>query len=162
MSAVKDIKRIDSQDVIPEYIDSLKNYLVIAANIHEIKTDFDANRAISAMSEGMSLLSGYLGSVTYSFNMAKSEVKRAKAVAALERFPEYCQTMNIAKPTADLREHFVNLDADVQSAQQREAMYEAMLEQLGLIKMNLIMAQSSIKASRYGFNETRQMGGNVV
>jgi hypothetical protein len=159
---MKDIKRIDSQDVIPEYIDSLKNYLVIAANIHEIKTDFDANRAISAISEGMSLLSGYLGSVTYSFNMARSEVKKSKAIAALERFPEYCLAMNILKPTADLREHFVNLDADVQSAQQREAMYEAMLEQLNLIKMNLIMAQSSIKASRYGFNEARQMGGNVV
>jgi len=159
---MKDIKRIDSQDVIPEYIDSLKNYLVIAANIHEIKTDHDANRAISAMSEGMSLLSGYLGSVTYSFNMSRSEVKRAKAIAALERFPEYCQTMNISKPTADLREHFVNLDEDVQSAQQKEAMYEAMLEQLNLIKMNLIMAQSSIKASRYGFNETRQMSGSVV
>lgn len=159
---MKDIKRIDSQDVIPEYIDSLKNYLVIAANIHEIKTDFDANRAISAMSEGMSLLSGYLGSVTYSFNMARSEVKKTKAIAALERFPEYCQVMNIAKPTADLREHFVNLDSDVQAAQQKEAMYEAMLEQLNLIKMNLIMAQSSIKASRYGFNETRQMSGSVV
>lgn len=159
---MKEVKRVDSQDVIPEYIDTLKNYLVIASNIHELKTDYDANRAISALSEGMSLLSGYLGSVTYSFNMARSEVKRSKALAALERFPEYCQQMNIAKPTADLREHFVNLDADVQTAQQREAMYEAMLEQLNLIKMNLIMAQSSIKASRYGFNETRQMSGNMV
>lgn len=159
---MKEVKRVDSQDVIPEYIDTLKNYLVIASNIHELKTDYDANRAISALSEGMSLLSGYLGSVTYSFNMARSEVKRSKALAALERFPEYCQQMNIAKPTADLREHFVNLDIDVQTAQQREAMYEAMLEQLNLIKMNLIMAQSSIKASRYGFNETRQMSGNMV
>jgi hypothetical protein len=159
---MKEVKRVDSQDVIPEYIDTLKNYLVIASNIHELKTDYDANRAISALSEGMSLLSGYLGSVTYSFNMARSEVKRSKALAALERFPEYCQQMNIAKPTADLREHFVNLDTDVQTAQQREAMYEAMLEQLNLIKMNLIMAQSSIKASRYGFNETRQMSGNMV
>lgn len=159
---MKEVKRVDSQDVIPEYIDTLKNYLVIASSIHELKTDYDANRAISALSEGMSLLSGYLGSVTYSFNMARSEVKRSKALAALERFPEYCQHMNIAKPTADLREHFVNLDADVQSSQQREAMYEAMLEQLNLIKMNLIMAQSSIKASRYGFNETRQMSGNMV
>lgn len=159
---MKEVKRVDSQDVIPEYIDTLKNYLVIASNIHELKTDYDANRAISALSEGMSLLSGYLGSVTYSFNMARSEVKRSKALAALERFPEYCQQMNIAKPTADLREHFVNLDADVQTAQQREAMYEAMLEQLNLIKMNLIMAQSSIKASRYGFNETRQMSGSMV
>lgn len=159
---MKEVKRVDSQDVIPEYIDTLKNYLVIASNIHELKTDYDANRAISALSEGMSLLSGYLGSVTYSFNMARSEVKRSKALAALERFPEYCQQMNIAKPTADLREHFVNLDNDVIAAQQREAMYEAMLEQLNLIKMNLIMAQSSIKASRYGFNETRQMSGNMV
>jgi hypothetical protein len=159
---MKEVKRVDSQDVIPEYIDTLKNYLVIASNIHELKTDYDANRAISALSEGMSLLSGYLGSVTYSFNMARSEVKRSKALAALERFPEYCQAMNIAKPTADLREHFVNLDVDVQTAQQREAMYEAMLEQLNLIKMNLIMAQSSIKASRYGFSETRQMSGSMV
>ena len=159
---MKEVKRVDSQDVIPEYIDTLKNYLVIASNIHEIKTDYDANRAISALSEGMSLLSGYLGSVTYSFNLSRSEVKRAKAIAALEKFPEYCQSMNIAKPTADLREHFVNLDEEVQVAQQKEAMFEAMLEQLGLIKMNLIMAQSSIKASRFGFNESRQMSGSVV
>lgn len=159
---MKEVKRVDSQDVIPEYVDSLKNYLVIASNIHEIKTDYDANRAISALSEGMSLLSGYLGSVTYSFNMSRTEVKKTKAIAALEKFPAYCQNMNIAKPTADLREHFVNIDEDVLSALQKEAMYEAMLEQLGLIKMNLIMAQSSIKASRYGFNETRQMSGNMV
>jgi hypothetical protein len=159
---IKDVKRVDSQDVIPEYIDNLKNYLVIASNIHEIKTDYDANRAISALSEGMSLLSGYLGSVTYSFNTSRVQVKRCKAIAALEKFPEYCQKTNILKPTADLREHFVNLDEEVQIAQQQEAMYEAMLEQLNLIKMNLIMAQSSIKASRYGFNETRQMTGSVV
>lgn len=159
---MKEVKRVDSQDVIPEYVDTLKNYLVIASNIHELKTDYDANRAISALSEGMSLLSGYLGSVTYSFNMARMEVKKTKAIAALDKFPIYCEHKNIVKPTADLREHFVNSDDDVLAAQQREAMYEAMLEQLNLIKMNLIMAQSSIKASRYGFNESRQMSGNVV
>lgn len=150
-----------SQQLSPVYLEKIAPYMVICTRMHEIRTDHEANKAISKISEGISLVAAYVGAATSLYNTSRFARKQAEAVAILEKAPVYAQENGI-KMTESLRESFVNLDPDVKAAFEKEQMAEAMLAQLSIIKTNLIMSMSSIKASRYGFKEDGHISGNLV
>lgn len=158
-----DIKALNtlSEDIGPAYIEKIAPYMIICSHIHEISTDHDANRAISKLSEGLSLVASYVGAASYLYNTARFKRKQAEARAALEKAPVYAEQNGI-KLTESKIEHFVALDPEVSQAIEKEQMAEAMLSQLSIIKTNIIMSMSSIKAARYGFKEDGHVSGNLV
>lgn len=161
---VADLRAIDtlSTDIGPAYIEKIAPYLALCTHTHEINSDHEANRAISKLSEGLSLVSSYVGAASYLYTSSKYKRKQAEARAALDKAPQHFFTSGVTKPSVAQTEHFVNLDPDVEAAMDKENMAEAMLAQLNIIKMNLIMSLSSIKASRYGFKEDGQVSGSLV
>lgn len=157
-----DIRPLDVlSDIGPAYIEKIAPYMVVCSHAHEISSDHEANKAISRLSEGLSLVASYVGAASYLYNSARYKRKQAEARAALEKAPVYAEQNGI-KLTESKIEHFVSLDTEVAEAMEKEHMAEAMLAQLSIIKTNIIMSISSIKASRYGYKEDGHISGNLV
>ncbi len=163
MLLTQDMKALDSMsaDVTPAYIEKIAPYLALCSRTHEITSDHHANMTISKLSEGLSLVSSYIGAVSYLHSSSKFKRKQEEARAALEKAPMYAEKTG-QKMTESKLEHFVNLDLEVQAAMDKENMSEAMLVQLNIIKMNIIMSLSAVKASRYGFKDDGHTSGSLV
>lgn len=150
-----------SKQLTPEYIEHLAPYLALCARAHELTDSERAIRAISKLSEGLSLVANYVGAASYLYNSCKFERKQKEAIASLEKSREYAAKMDM-KLTDAQRTHYVQLDPDVAIAYDKENLAEAMVEQLSIIKQNIIMSLSAIKAAHYGYRPDGQISGNIV
>lgn len=143
------------------HIKELAPYMAAANNINRA-TEGTAPNMLADLNCGLMKTGAFLGAAKCSLNKSRTTRKNAEAIAKLDKFPRYCQENNIAKPTADLRDAFVDKDELVLAAADQEAYYEAVVEQLSAIKMAMIMAMSSIKAIVYNSRDSDFAAGNRV
>ncbi len=156
---------VKSVKVHLDRIKDLEPYLVLVEN----PNDIDENNApvlLAKLSFGFRRAGEYLAAARYSFRMAKTDRKRAEAIAALDEFVNYIKTQKESghdvKATEAVREHYLSISPGVIASYEREAFYEACMIQLETIKQEFLMAISSVKAQAYGFRDSWSLSGASV
>ena len=163
----------EMEDVDPEFsklynerVDVLRSYLVLAENPADLQDDNYRRTIFSKLSYGMRKSGDYLGWARYHQRMAYARRKQAEAIAALDEFGKYLArgkaAGNDVKATVDIRAHYVNIDPGVMSASAKEAYMDAIVEQLSTMKMEFMMAISTIKAMAYGVRDSDYMSGSAA
>jgi len=103
----------------------------------------------------MDLTSSMLSRAVQSNLNAKSDLERAKAIAYLDRAPDYCKEKGL-KLSNGVCEMYVDLDEDVNSAKERFAASEAMVTFLKNKYQAFRCAHDDIK--KISFNEVQGTG----
>lgn len=163
----------EMEEVDPEFsrlynerVAVLRSYLVLAENVADLQ-DANFRRTIfPKLSYGMRKAGEYLGWARFHQRKSYAERKQAEAIAALDEFGKWLASRKAAgedtKATEAVRSHYVNIDKGVLSAASREAYMDAVVEQLSTMKMEFMMAISTIKAMAYGVREENFMSGATV
>lgn len=152
---------VRSIQVSVKHIEELAPYMAVAQNISRA-TELTAPNMLADLTCGLMKTGTFLGAAKQSYTKAHTTRKQMEAIARLDKFPKYCQENNIGKPTADIRDAFVDQDSIVIAAADQEAYCEAVVEQLSCIKMAMIMAISAIKAIVYNHKDSDFVSGNRV
>jgi hypothetical protein len=109
-----------------------------------------ALKVVGILSFGLRKSGELLASAIYDQKMAKSDLKRAQAVAALEEFHVYSVGQKEkgidVKSTDTTRGHYININEGVLRATEKEAFYEAVVSQLDSYKTQFTMVLSAVKA----------------
>lgn len=163
----------EMEDVDPEFsrlynerVTILRSYLVLAENVADLQ-DANFRRTIfPKLSYGMRKAGEYLGWARFHQRKSYAERKQAEAIAALDEFGKWLSQRKASgdevKATEAVRSHYVNIDKGVLNAANREAYMDAVVEQLSTMKMEFMMAISTIKAMAYGVREESFMSGAAV
>jgi len=142
-------------------VEVLRSYLVLAENITDLQDENFRRTVFPKLSYGMRKAGEYLGWARYHQRMSYAIRKQSEAVAALDEFGKYLARGKAAgndiKATVDIRAHYVNIDPGVMSASAKEAYMDAIVEQLSTMKMEFMMAISTIKAMAYGVKDSDYM-----
>ena len=122
-----------------------------AENLQDmLHSDTMALKIVGILSFGLRKSGELLTDAIYQQKMAKTELKRAQAIAALEEFGQYMIDKKEAgveiKSTDSTRGHYININESVLKAAEREAFYEAIVSQLDTYKTQFTMAMSAVKA----------------
>ena len=122
-----------------------------AENLRDMLQSNDmAMKVVGLLSFGLRKSGELLADAIYRHRMAKTELKRSQAVAALENFGSYMSAKKIEgvdiKSTDSTRGHYINIDVDVLKAAEKEAFCEALVSQLDTYKTQFTMAMSAVKA----------------
>jgi hypothetical protein len=149
-----------------ERVAILRSYLVLAENVADLQ-DANFRRTIfPKLSYGMRKAGEYLGWARFHQRKSYAERKQAEAIAALDEFGKWLAVRKAAgedtKATEAVRAHYVNIDKGVLNTASREAYMDAVVEQLSTMKMEFMMAISTIKAMAYGVREENFMSGASV
>jgi hypothetical protein len=146
-------------------IEELQPYLFLVENPQNIN-EISAPQILAQLSYGFRKSGEYLALAQYQWASAKNERKSAEAVAGLDGVRTYAVNQKNrgidVKITEDVRKHYINIDPAVKAASDKEALFEAMLEQLRTIKMEFLMAISTAKAIAYGRRDSDMMSGSSV
>ena len=109
-----------------------------------------ALKVVGILSFGLRKSGELLASAIYDQKMAKSDLKRAQAIAALEEFHVYTVLQKDkgvdVKSTDTTRGHYININEGVLKAAEKEAFYEAVVSQLDSYKTQFTMVLSAVKA----------------
>ena len=122
-----------------------------AENLQDmLHSEMMAMKVLGILSFGLRKSGELLADAIYEHKMAKVELKRAQSIASLEKFWQYAKDKKDEdidiKATDKTKDHYVNIDADVMKAAEKEALYEAMVSQLDTYKTQFTMAMSGVKA----------------
>jgi hypothetical protein len=149
-----------------ERVDILRSYLMLAENPIDLQDENYRRTIFAKLSYGMRKAGEYLGQAKYHQRMAYARRKQAEAIAALDEFGKYLAQGKAdgkdIKPTVDIRAHYVNIDPGVMAASAKEAYIDAIIEQLSTMKMEFMMAISTIKAVAYGIKDSDYMSSASV
>lgn len=142
-------------------VDLLRSYLVLAENPADL-ADANQRRVIFAkLSYGLRKSGEYLSWARFHHRMALMDVKRAEAGAAIDGIHQFIEGERTkgrdGKITDKVRDHYKFIDKSVGSNMLREAMLEAMVEQLKTMKTEFIMSIATLKAMAYGVDDTDHM-----
>jgi len=138
--------------------EALARYVVQASDLTNV-TESTAPVALSTLSEGLMVAGTYYASALFKLNETKVFRKNAEAIAALEKFPDWCNTTG-NKGTADMRAAFVAMDKEVQGFFLQEGFFQALVEQLASIKLAITMALSSTRSIAYGYRDSSGVSGS--
>lgn len=123
-----------------------------AENLQDmLHSEMMAMKVLGILSFGLRKSGELLADAIYEHKMAKVDLKRAQAVASLEKFYEYALERKLdasvdLKATDKTKDHYINIDAGVMKAAEKEALFEAMVSQLDTYKTQFTMAMSGVKA----------------
>ena len=122
-----------------------------AENLRDmLHCDDMALKIVGILSFGLRKSGELLADAIYRHKMAKTEMKRVQAIAALETFGSYMGTKKAdgidIKSTDSTRGHYINIDPEVLKAAEKEAFCEALVSQIDTYKMQFTMAMSAVKA----------------
>jgi len=122
-----------------------------AENLQDmLHSEMMALKVVGILSFGLRKSGELLSDAIYKQKMAKTELKRAQAMAALEHFNSYLKALKEngtdLKPTDGTRGHYINIDQGVLKAAEKEALCEAIVSQLDTYKTQFTMAMSAVKA----------------
>lgn len=122
-----------------------------AENLRDmLNCDDMALKIVGILSFGLRKSGELLADAIYRHKMAKTEMKRVQAIAALENFGSYMSAKKAdgidIKSTDSTRGHYINIDVDVLKAAEKEAFCEALVSQIDTYKMQFTMAMSAVKA----------------
>lgn len=156
----------DFSKLYNQRVEVLRSYLVLAENVTDLQDENFRRTIFPKLSYGMRKAGEYLGWARYHQRMSYAQRKQAEAVAALDEFGKYLArgkaAGNDVKATVDIRAHYVNIDPGVMSASAKEAYMDAIVEQLSTMKMEFMMAISTIKAMAYGVKDSDYMSGTTA
>lgn len=129
----------------------LDHCIAQAENLQDmLHSESMALKVVGILSFGLRKSGELLADAIYQQKMAKTELRRAQAIAALETFGQYMADKKIEgidiKSTDSTRGHYINIDESVLKAAEREAFYEAIVSQLDTYKTQFTMAMSAVKA----------------
>lgn len=109
-----------------------------------------AMKVVGLLSFGLRKSGELLARAIYDQKMAKSDLKRAQAIAALEEFHGYTRDQKDkgidVKSTDTTRGHYININENVLIAAEREAFFEAVVSQLDSYRTQFTMVLSAVKA----------------
>lgn len=115
-----------------------------------IHSDSMALKVVGILSFGLRKSGELLAIAIYDHKMAKADLKRAQAIAALEEFHAYSRDQKEAgvdvKSTDTTRGHYININEGVSRATEKEAFCEAVVSQLDSYKTQFTMVLSAVKA----------------
>ena len=115
-----------------------------------IHSDNMALKVVGILSFGLRKSGELLATAIYDHKMAKADLKRAQAIAALEEFHAYSREQKEAgidvKSTDTTRGHYININEGVSRATEKEAFCEAVVSQLDSYKTQFTMVLSAVKA----------------
>lgn len=134
----------------------LQKILILVENAQDI-THFTAPKMLAQLSYGFRKAGEYAALAMFEYKEARADRKAAEAIAFLDNFREYVKNEKVAgndiKVTDEGKKHYVNIDQEVRAASRKEALYEAMAEQVRTIKMEFLMAMSTVKSIAYGYKD---------
>lgn len=150
------------QDISEELIEEVAPYLARARQITGV-TEVDALFYLKELIDGVLLSGKILANLSYQYSKAKTDRKRAEAVAYLEKYPEFAKERGGKKGTVAEIEAFVLLDEDVDRATENERYMESLYSYMLNVKQSLTMAHDDLKKAIYGRsmemqNRTAHMG----
>jgi len=157
MKNTEDIEPIENE--IPKKkiditaLHALRPYLVEASELRGIN-DVNAGAKLSVLQEGLNICNQKTAIASMELMKAKVKRKELEAIARLEGFPEYAKEKGILKPSADLRDAYVDMDKNVQKALMEESYYEAIYEQLKNNKFAITMALSAVRSIAFGYKSS--------
>lgn len=138
-------------------IDTLRSYLTLAENPADLMDENHKRLIFAKLSYGLRKCGEYLSWARFHNRTAHIDVKRAEAVACVDGIHSFIATERDkgrdGKITDKVREYYKFIDKDVGGAMMREAMLEAMVEQLSTMKTEFIMAIATIRAMAYGIKD---------
>jgi len=138
-------------------IDVLRAYLVLAENPADLSDENQRRVIFSKLSYGFRKSGEYLSWARFQLRSTSIDAKRAESVAMLDGVHEFIveekDKGRDGKVTDKVRESYKNLDKDYTKALTKQAMAEAMVEQLQTMKWEFSMAISTIKAMAYGSSD---------
>lgn len=144
----------------------LRSILVLAENPIDLNDENQKRIIFARLSYGLRKAGEMLGWVRFHYKQAKSDCKRAAAVAALEEYTDYLvskrQSDDKLKATEKMREFYVGMSETVRAANSREAMLEAMEIQASTMKLEFMMSISTLKAMAYGMRDSDFMSGSAA
>ena len=140
-----------------ERVDLLRSYISLAENPADLADENYKRMIFAKLSYGLRKCGEHLSWARFNLRVAHIEVKKAEAVAAVDGIHEFVATERDkgrdGKITDKVREHYKYIDKDVGSTMMKEAMLEAMVEQLSVMKTEFIMAIATIRAMAYGIKD---------
>lgn len=138
----------------------LQKILLLVENAQDVN-HLTAPKLLAQLSYGFRKAGEYAAASLYEYKEARADRKKAEAVAFVDGFREYVKAQKVAgveiKATDEGRKHYINLDPEVRDASRKEALFEAMSEQLKTIKTEFMMAISTVKSIAYGYKDANFM-----
>lgn len=141
---------------------ALKQMLPFLQEAQDLRgvNEISGKEKLSLLLEGLNLVNMNLRKARMSAAKAKIKRKELEGICRLEKFPDYAKAKGILKPSADLRDAFVDMDKEVQEAILEQEFYEAIATQLDNNKYALTMAISSTRAIAFGFRQADTFGNS--
>jgi hypothetical protein len=164
---------IEMEEIDPEFsklynerMEVLISYVVIAERTFDLADERLRQQMFAKLSYGLRKAGEWLGWARYHQSMAKSRRKQAEAIASLEGFGKYLSQKKGSgeevKATESVRSHYIQINPEVMLACSKEALMDAIVEQLMTVKLEFIQAISTIKAMAWGMKDSDFMSGSSV
>jgi hypothetical protein len=165
MALTDDMARVDPVlvDWFYKKLEFLHTYLIVAESVPDM-LDINVKRTIlPKLSYGLRKSGELLGNISYYASESEKELKRARAIAALDEFNSWVATKKIEgkeiKITDATREHYLHIDPNVSAAHSRYSLLLAMRIQAQCIKQEFVMALAGMKSMLYGVSDDAMLSG---
>jgi hypothetical protein len=149
-----------------ERVALLRSYLVLAENPADLADDNHRRIIFAKLSYGLRKCGEYLSWARFHERMATIDLKKSESIAMIDGIYDFIKAEKDkgrdGKVTEKVRESYKFLDKDVGAALTREALLEAMVEQLQTMKSEFVMAIATLKAMAYGMKDQDFMSSASV
>lgn len=149
-----------------EKVNILRSFLMLAENPADLADDKQRVVIFAKLSYGLRKSGEYLSWARFHHKNTKIDLKRSEALAVVDGVYDYVskekEKGREGKVTDKVRDNYKYLDVGVGKDMLREAMLEAMVEQLATMKLEFTMAISTIKAMAFGIKDENFMSSAAV
>jgi hypothetical protein len=160
-----DMTRVDPElcDWFFKKIEFLQEYLVIAESVPDMLDPHVKRAVMPKLSYGLRKSGELLGNISFYMSESEKDLKRARAIAALDEFNSWVASKKIEgkdiKTTDATREHYLHIDPNVSRAHSRYSLLLSMRIQAQTIKQEFVMALAGMKSMLYGVSDDHMLSG---